>query len=138
MRPIANQSCSIGNKVVKGIYNATVEEIGSHADSYTDGEIVFLKNVRVGISQPILTPPLTSGERIKLRHDHIDHDSILGQSLSSGLATTAKKVLYRICRPTMAEYIDNSARLVTPVSIRRCCKIPADLERSRSIPKMPT
>lgn len=76
---------------------------------------MFLKNIRSGVSQPILTPPLASGKKIKLQHDRIDHDSILGKPLSNGFVTTAKKVQYRICRPTMSEYTDNSARLVTPV-----------------------
>lgn len=80
-----------------------------------EGDIVLLKNIKTSISQPILTPPLTAGKKIKLQYDSISHDSIVGKELSSGIVASVKKVQYRVHQPTLAEYTDYSGRIVTPV-----------------------
>jgi tRNA A58 N-methylase Trm61 len=81
----------------------------------TEGDIVLLKNIKSRVSQPVLTPVLATGKSFKLQYDSIAHDDIVGKQVARGLVVSRKKAQYRIHRPTLGEYTDNSPRVVTPV-----------------------
>jgi hypothetical protein len=82
---------------------------------HPENDIVVLKH-RTNSSAPIITEPLRPGKTAPSGYDTIKHDDIIGKSLRE-VVISRKRVLYRIHEPTLAEYTDNSPRLVTPVEI---------------------
>ncbi|KUJ10982.1 uncharacterized protein LY89DRAFT_710606 [Mollisia scopiformis] len=78
-----------------------------------ENDIVLLKH-RSSSSAPIITNPLKPGGKVNLVLDSINHEDIIGKAKRE-VVVSRKRVLYRIHEPTLAEYTDNSPRLVTPI-----------------------
>lgn len=85
----------------------------AHADQQAENDIVLLKH-RTNTSAPIITEKLQPGKTVPLTGDSLRTDDIIGKSFRE-VVGSRKRVLYRIHQPSLAEYTDNSPRLVTPV-----------------------
>lgn len=81
-----------------------------------EGEIVILRSSVNDRAEPILTKPLEPGAYVSYKKlkNIIKHDAIIGKQVRK-FVQAKNGINYRIYRPTIAEYTDNSPRLVTPV-----------------------
>ncbi|KAI0999625.1 hypothetical protein K3495_g8573 [Podosphaera aphanis] len=81
-----------------------------------EDEIVILKSIVNDRAEPILVGPLKPGSFVSYKKlkNIIRHENIIGQHIN-GLVRAKNRNLYRIDRPTLAEYTDKSSRLVTPI-----------------------
>jgi tRNA (adenine57-N1/adenine58-N1)-methyltransferase len=82
----------------------------------------LLKNANNQNAADIITWPLCPGKEHALsrtkdyQRDSFRHDDIIGKNIRD-VVKTRKGVSYRILEPTLAEYTDNSPRMVTPVRL---------------------
>lgn len=83
-----------------------------------ENDIVILKSSVNDRAEPILTKPLKSGNYVSYKKlkQIIKHDAIIGKYVRDYVRAT-NGVDYRIYRPTIGEYTDNTPRLVTPVEL---------------------
>ncbi|RKF80510.1 tRNA -methyltransferase TrmI [Golovinomyces cichoracearum] len=81
-----------------------------------ENDIVILKSSVNDRAEPILTKPLKSGNYVSYKKlkQIIKHDAIIGKYVRDYVRAT-NGVDYRIYRPTIGEYTDNTPRLVTPI-----------------------
>lgn len=80
-----------------------------------ENDIVLLKQKGNGRTNPLLSKPLSPGDKIQTERAPIATDDIIGKAVRD-LVKTAKGIEYRIHEPSIGEYTDLSPRLVTPVS----------------------
>jgi tRNA (adenine57-N1/adenine58-N1)-methyltransferase len=82
-----------------------------------ENDVVLLKAKSNDKALAILTKRLLPGGRIRLEgsREHIAVDDIIGKSVRD-LVATHRGTEYRILQPSLAEYVDLSPRIVTPVS----------------------
>ncbi|KFY93979.1 hypothetical protein V498_04139 [Pseudogymnoascus sp. VKM F-4517 (FW-2822)] len=80
-----------------------------------ENDIVLVQKKTDPSSKLILSKPLRPGKRVNTSTGHIDHESIIGISPRAVLSTASGKGEYRIFRPTLGEYTNLTARIVTPV-----------------------
>lgn len=89
---------------------------------------------RTNTSAPIITEKLRSGKNVPLTGDFLRTDDIIGK-LFREVVGSRKKVLYRIHRPSLAEYTDNSPRLVTPIYSQDASLIVSLLDLNPTLPR---
>ncbi|OBT99863.1 hypothetical protein VE01_01992 [Pseudogymnoascus verrucosus] len=80
---------------------------------FQENDIVLVQKKTDASAKQILSKPLRPGRRVNTTTGHIDHESIIG--LSPRAVVAAGKGEYRIYKPTLGEYTNLTARIVTPV-----------------------
>lgn len=81
-----------------------------------ENETIILKSIVNDRAEPILAGPLKPGSSVSYKKlkKIIKHEDIIGHRVE-GLVRAKNQILYKVDRPTLAEYTDKSSRLVTPV-----------------------
>ncbi|OBT87941.1 hypothetical protein VE02_04544 [Pseudogymnoascus sp. 03VT05] len=82
---------------------------------FQENDIVLVQKKTDSSAKQILSKPLRPGKRVNTSSGHIDHESIIGLSPRAIVSTATGKGEYRIYRPTLGEYANLTARIVTPV-----------------------
>ncbi|KAF2837898.1 hypothetical protein M501DRAFT_1006398 [Patellaria atrata CBS 101060] len=80
----------------------------------SEGDIVLLKYKLDATDGGILTKPLKASKTIQTHRGIISHDSIINKRIRD-VVTSNKGAVYRIHKPTLAEYVRLTPRLVTPI-----------------------
>ncbi|RKF64225.1 tRNA -methyltransferase TrmI [Erysiphe neolycopersici] len=103
--------------------------------STTENEIVILKSFVNDRAEPILTRPLKPGAYVSYKKlkNMIKHDEIIGKTVRN-LVRAKNGVDYRIYRPTIGEYTDNSPRIVTPIYSQDASLIVSLLDLHPTVP----
>ncbi|KAI6246504.1 tRNA (adenine(58)-N(1))-methyltransferase TrmI [Erysiphe necator] len=98
-------------------------------------EIVILKSFVNDRAEPILTKPLLPGGFVSYKKlkNIIKHDDIIGKQVRD-LVRAKSGVDYRIYRPTIGEYTDNSPRIVTPIYSQDASLIVSLLDLHPTVP----
>lgn len=100
-----------------------------------ENEIVILKSFVNDRAEPILTRPLVPGAHVSYKKlkNIIKHDEIIGKPVRD-LVRAKNGVDYRIYRPTIGEYTDNSPRIVTPIYSQDASLIVSLLDLHPTVP----
>ncbi|OAF55339.1 hypothetical protein VC83_08228 [Pseudogymnoascus destructans] len=82
---------------------------------FQENDIVLVQKKTDPSAKQILSKPLRPGKIVNTSTGHIDHESIIGLSPRAIVSTATGKGEYRVYRPTLGEYTNLTARIVTPV-----------------------
>jgi tRNA A58 N-methylase Trm61 len=82
---------------------------------FPENDVVLLVKKGDNSTNPMMTKPLRHSRKMQTHVGQINHSDIIGKSIRDILPT--KKGDWRIQRPSLADYIINTPRIVTPASI---------------------
>ncbi|OBT61778.1 hypothetical protein VE03_09076 [Pseudogymnoascus sp. 23342-1-I1] len=115
--PIAFTRCGrvLHRVVARSAYSpcAAVRPYSSYV--FQENDIVLVQKKSDSTAKRILSKPLQPGKRVNTSAGHIDHESIIGLSPRAVVSAASGKGQYRVYRPTLGEYTNLTARIVTPV-----------------------
>ncbi|TVY26349.1 tRNA (adenine(58)-N(1))-methyltransferase [Lachnellula hyalina] len=83
--------------------------------------------------KPIITLPLRPRDEVKLAHDKLFHNDIIGRRIRDTLSTRKRRA-FRVTDPTLAEYTDLTPRIVTPIYSQDAAAIVSLLDLNPTVP----
>ncbi|KAI9724887.1 MAG: hypothetical protein M1812_000163 [Candelaria pacifica] len=82
----------------------------------SEGDIVLLRQTSRDNPSPILSKPLSHGTKIHSHQGTLNHSDVIGKRVRDGVSfSRGRGVVQRIHWPTLAEYVELTPRIVTPV-----------------------